>query len=102
MVQRITSKNFRLEKIDPEYHRDFRIGVKGAVSLSAMEAWLLRTIGDAFRVSDTKNPYIWDNGRYCWYVDDKQTWRQAVSLTTNGRVLYEDDKTREMWVVTDK
>lgn len=100
MVQIISKDDFRFLEIDREFQKDFV--AKDARELSAMECFLLRTVGDAIREKGSEN--FWNQGCYSWFInfpEKGKTVEQRVFLTRNGILMFEDCEQGTMFRVME-
>ena len=93
MTKVITKSNFGLFKIEEEYKENFKPMAWN--NLSEFHIFSLRIVGDAIRPDGSI--YLWTDGCYCWWTDNKQATEQRVWITENGIAMFEDCQTDELF-----
>lgn len=94
----VQKSDFCLAEIGKAYNKNFV--AKDCLGVSDMEAFLLKTVGDAIRGKGSD--YIWKDGSYAWFTDGSQSHMQRVFLTENGILILEDCNEERMWRVLRK
>ena len=98
MLTVIDKEDFKLYKIDKEFHGDFI--PKDSHELSNAESWMLKVVGDAIRKRSSE--HFWNNGCYSWFIyisKEVRSIEQRVFLTHNGILVFEDCTKKEMYRV---